>query len=158
MPALMPSPTLRSLQRSCAFLGAAVPCSSHQTALLYLDLSENNATNFSSTEGGVLALATAVDGHPTLTELNLNHNRVERNTIVALAEALQRNSVLTALHLEDNGVDPKVWRRSSLTCSSHLDGWLLLRLGSVVRCVRTQPARAPLRLLQRWSQTARLHD
>ena len=79
-----------------------------QTALRVLDLSENNATNFSLAGGGVLALASAIEGHPTLVELNISHNRVDRGTIESLAGALGSNTVLTSLHLEDNSVDPKV--------------------------------------------------
>jgi Ran GTPase-activating protein (RanGAP) involved in mRNA processing and transport len=85
-----------------------VSCAQLQCALQYLDLSENNATNFSNTEGGGLALSNTLQDHPTLTVLNLSHNRLDRSVVVALAKALESNSVLVDLELEDNGVDPLV--------------------------------------------------
>ncbi len=75
-------------------------CLSPQTQLETLDLSENG--------GCVPAIAVALENHNTMTALNLNYNKLDRNTVNALASALEHNKVLMTLQLEGTGIDPAV--------------------------------------------------
>lgn len=74
--------------------------------LFSLNLSENNMSNFHAAPRGAMALAGALQSHPTLRHLDLSRNRLGATATAALATALRTNTSLTSLRLDDNGIGP----------------------------------------------------
>uniref|UniRef100_A0A7S1CP72 Uncharacterized protein n=1 Tax=Bicosoecida sp. CB-2014 TaxID=1486930 RepID=A0A7S1CP72_9STRA len=84
---------------------AIAPHSNRHSALVSLNLSQNNLTNFEDSATGGMAVAAALRGNRSLTVLDLSHNRLDSAAVCAIGFALQRNKVLIDLRLNDNAAD-----------------------------------------------------
>lgn len=79
-----------------------------QSALVFLDISDNNLTNFAESREGIRAITDLIAFHPALTSINLSHNRIDTRSIGSIASALEDSPSLIELCLDANDIQPRV--------------------------------------------------